>query len=102
MNDQVSAAAPLMLLNYILQTKDKDLIVENGLTEDFFPNCRKEFNFIKEHIDNYGVVPDKTSFSVAFPDFVLYRLPVQLGATSSNNAFAVSDHSLRQEASTCA
>lgn len=73
MNDQVSAAAPLMLLNYILQTKDKDLIVENGLTEDFFPNCRKEFNFIKEHIDNYGVVPDKTSFSVAFPDFVLYN-----------------------------
>ena len=61
----------LQVLNYLLNEKDTSLIILNGLTEKFFPNYVKEWNYIKEHFDKYGNIPDKESFLNSFPDFDL-------------------------------
>ena len=54
------------VLNKILQTKDYSLISMNNLTEDHFFQYRAEFNFIKNHYDNYRVVPDRLTFLNTF------------------------------------
>lgn len=59
----------LQTLNYILDKKDTSLITLNNLNEDFFSDYRKEFNFIKDHINKYNVVCDKETFLDKFPDF---------------------------------
>lgn len=57
------------ILNKIIQTKDSSIILLNNLTADYFSDYGAEFNFIKTHIDAYGVVPDPATFIAAFPDF---------------------------------
>lgn len=59
----------LQFLNKILDTQDSSLIVLNNLNEDFFSDYKQEFFFIKEHLDNYGNIPDKATFLNKFPDF---------------------------------
>lgn len=59
----------LQVLNKILQTKDFSLVELNNLTEDFFFNYKAEFNYIKNHFDKYGTVPDKLTFINVFPEF---------------------------------
>jgi len=59
----------LQVLNKILQTKDYSLIELNNLNEDFFFNYRAEFNYIKNHYEKYGKVPDKLTFVAVFPEF---------------------------------
>lgn len=57
------------VLNKILQTKDFSLVELNNLTEDFFFNYKAEFNYIKNHYEKYGTVPDRLTFLDAFPEF---------------------------------
>ena len=59
----------LQVLNYILDKKDSSFITLNNLTEDFFPQYKDEFNFIKEHLNTFGVICDKESFLSKFPNF---------------------------------
>lgn len=59
----------LQVINKILQTKDFSLIELNNLTEDFFFNYKTEFNYIKNHYEKYGTVPDKLTFLGVFPDW---------------------------------
>ena len=59
----------LQVINKILQTKDFSLVELNNLTEDFFYNYRTEFNYIKNHYEKYGTVPDKLTFLGVFPDW---------------------------------
>lgn len=59
----------LQILNYILQNKDISFITGNGLTVDFFSDYKNEFNFIVNHYNTYGVVPDQLTFLNYFPDF---------------------------------
>ena len=59
----------LQVLNKILQTKDFSLIELNNLTEDFFFNYKAEFNYIKNHYEKYGTIPDKLTFLGVFPDW---------------------------------
>lgn len=61
----------LQALNKILNTGDPSLIILNNLNEDFFPDYKGEFLFIKSHLNQYGNVPDKTTFLNNFPDFNL-------------------------------
>jgi hypothetical protein len=56
------------LLNRILETKDFTVISQNNITEQYFFNYKTEFNFIKDHVERYGVVPDKLTFVASFPD----------------------------------
>ena len=59
----------LQVLNKILKDKDSSMIVLNNLTEDYFSEYSDEFNFIKNHLDRYGYVPDLESFLNRFSDF---------------------------------
>lgn len=58
-------------LNKILDTKDPTLITLNNLSAEFFSDYKDEFNFIKNHLEQYGNVPDKETFLNVFPDFDL-------------------------------
>lgn len=64
----------LQLLNIILSTKNIHIILDNGLTEDYFPQLKNEFNFIYLHFKNYGKVPDIETFIKAFPDFEILQV----------------------------
>ena len=62
----VNQIPQLQVLNYILNTKDSSLISLNNLTDEYFRDFKKEFNFIKNHIDTYGRVPDVETFFSTF------------------------------------
>lgn len=56
-------------LNKLLDTGDKSFLTSNNLTPDFFSDYPNEYQFIKNHIDQYGSVPDKATFISEFPQF---------------------------------
>ena len=64
----------LQALTYILDNKDKSFITTNNLTDDFFSDYKDEFNFIKNHIADYGNVPDKETFLATFKDFDIIKV----------------------------
>lgn len=64
----------LQVLNYLLDKKDTSFLLINNITSDFFPDYSAEFNFIKTHIEKYGVVPDKETFLAVFPAFDLINV----------------------------
>lgn len=59
----------LQIINKVLATNDYSIIENNLLTEDYFIEYEDEYNFIKEHVNTYGNVPDKETFISKFPDF---------------------------------
>lgn len=61
----------LQYLNRILDTKDPTLITLNNLSVDFFSDYKDEFNYIKNHLQRYGNIPDKVTFLNIFPDFTV-------------------------------
>ena len=67
------------IINYILDTKDSSLIVLNRLDESFFPGNKSEWNYILNHFNAYGNIPDKESFLNVFPNFDLIHVtePIQ-------------------------
>lgn len=52
----------LQIISKVLATKDISIIKENSLTEEFFPEYKDEYNYIIEHYNKYGNVPDKETF----------------------------------------
>ena len=62
------------VINYLLDTKDSSLIVLNNLTDKYFPDYKKEFNFILNHFQQYGNIPDRETFLNQFPDFDLVKV----------------------------
>ena len=64
----------LQMLNLILSSKNFRLILDNGLTVDYFPNFRNEFNFIYNHFKTYNQVPDLETFIKVFPDFEVLQV----------------------------
>lgn len=61
----------LQILNKILSTKDFSLVENNLLTVDYFVGYEQEFDFIQDHVKQYGSVPDKETFLSKFDQFVL-------------------------------
>lgn len=59
----------LQFLNYLLSVKDPSVITENNISEEFFSDYKAEYEFIKNHIDTYGVIPDQVTFLDKFPNF---------------------------------
>lgn len=57
------------VLNKILDTQDFSILLVNNITEDFFGDYKEEFNYIKDHFNAYGNVPDKATFLSKFPEF---------------------------------
>lgn len=64
----------LQILNKVIQTGDIQLITKNALTEEYFVGYEKEFNFIVDHFNKYGNVPDKATFLDKFNDFNLIEV----------------------------
>lgn len=59
----------LQVINKVLATKDMSLIIDNNLNEDYFVEYAEEFNFLKNHYEQYKNVPDMETFLTKFPDF---------------------------------
>lgn len=59
----------LQMLNYLLKSKDPSILSINNIDDEFFCEYKDEYNFIREHINNYGNIPDSTSFLDKFPNF---------------------------------
>lgn len=56
-------------INYLIKTNDTSFLLLNNLNEDFFCDYVEEFKFIKNHLNEYGKIPDPESFVVKFPYF---------------------------------
>ena len=59
----------LQILNKILSTKSLDILIENGITREYFYKHQAEFDFIMNHYEKYQVIPDKETFVKQFPNF---------------------------------
>lgn len=64
----------LQCLNLVLSKKDISVITDNNLDESYFPEYIEEYNFIKNHYDEYKTVPDTETFVSKFPDFELLNV----------------------------
>ena len=61
----------LQVLNKVIQTQDASIITDNALTSEYFTGYETEFEFIINHLTNYGKVPDKVTFIDMFKEFNL-------------------------------
>lgn len=50
------------MLNYVLSTKDFSILSENGIGVEYFSDCKQQYEYIRNHYDTYGVVPDIYTF----------------------------------------
>lgn len=64
----------LQILSKILTTQDMSIVEDNLLTEDYFVGYEQEFNYIVQHKDEYGNVPDKATFLAKFPEIDLVEV----------------------------
>lgn len=61
-------------INYLLSSKDSSLITTNNLTDDFFSDYKDEFNYIRNHLQQYGKIPDVATFLSIFPSFDVFEV----------------------------
>ena len=61
-------------LNYVLANKNFEVLTNNNITEEYFTEYLDEYKFIKGHYDEYGIVPDETTFISNFPNFDLLQV----------------------------
>ena len=61
----------LQIISKIIQTSNNDIVEENMLGVNHFVGYEKEFEFIQNHKEKYGNVPDKATFLAEFPEFDL-------------------------------
>lgn len=64
----------LQVINFLLETKNSSIIFDNNLDDKFFSDYKEEFNYIKEHLNKYGQIPDKETFLGKFPDFDIIQV----------------------------
>jgi len=61
----------IQIISKILSSGDLSILEENLLTSDYFVGYEEEINFIQNHYDKYGNVPDKSTFLANFDGFEL-------------------------------
>ena len=61
----------IQVLNRVLTDKHLGLIMDNGLDGSFFSQYREEYDFIVNHVSEYGNVPDDATMLEKFPGFDL-------------------------------
>lgn len=59
----------LQIINKILKDKDTSLLDMNDITREYFNQYQEEYNYIMEHKNEYGNVPDMETFLAKFQDF---------------------------------
>lgn len=57
------------LLNKLLEDKNYSLLSDNMLSEEHFTQAKEEYLYIKDFYDKYRAIPDKETFTSAFPKF---------------------------------
>ena len=61
----------LQIISRVLETGDYSIIENNLLSKDYFVGYEDEYEFIQDHKDKYGNVPDKATFLSKFPEIEL-------------------------------
>ena len=64
----------LQVLNSILLNKDSSSFLMNNFSSEYFSDYPNEFNFIQNHLNQYGVIPDQVTFLNKFPNFELFQV----------------------------
>ena len=64
----------LQILSRVLKDKSMSLLTLNNITDDYFITYQSEYEFIRNHIQKYGNVPDKETFLAKFPDFTIVEV----------------------------
>lgn len=64
----------LQIINHILATKSLKLWRKYGVTADFFTSYQTEYEFMLQHEQKYGCVPDSSTFLDNFPEFDLLEV----------------------------
>lgn len=62
------------IINRILATKNSNLLLSKGLTKEYFPQYKAEFDFLLNHYKKYNQVPDTTTFLKVFPNFEIFQV----------------------------
>ena len=64
----------IQAINYILANKNLDILHKEGIEPSYFLANKEHIDFILTHKDNYGVIPDITTFSNQFKDFPIIKV----------------------------
>ena len=64
----------LQIINKVLDTKNLSLILNNGLTKDYFQGYEYEYDFIINHYNQYGTVPDVQTFLDNFREHQYFQV----------------------------
>lgn len=64
----------LQVLSKVLATHDNSIIEDNLLSRDYFTGYEDEYDFIENHVKQYGNVPDEATFLAKFPDIELVEV----------------------------
>ena len=64
----------LQFINKLLQEGSLTLAKQNNITEDYFNTYKDEYEFIQNHYEKYGTMPDPTTVLDKFPDFELIEI----------------------------
>lgn len=56
-------------INYLLATRDSSLLLINNIDSEFFSDYKAEYEYIINHLNTYGNIPDVNSFATEFPHF---------------------------------
>lgn len=61
-------------LNALLSTQDSSLLTLNNLNKEFFTDYEAEYEFIINHLNLYGNIPDLNTFVAEFPNFDVFQV----------------------------
>lgn len=64
----------LQIISKILETGSLDILTDNNITPDYFVGYELEVQFLLEHLNEFGNVPDKATFLSKFTDFELVEV----------------------------
>ena len=64
----------LQVISKIINTKSLRILEDNNITKEYFPEYQEEVEYILDHFDKYGNVPDRSTFLSEFPDIELVEV----------------------------
>lgn len=64
----------IQIISKILETQDISILENNNITEEYFVGYEDEYSFIKNHLTEFGNIPDKATFLSKFTDFELVEV----------------------------
>ena len=64
----------LQVISKIINTKSLRILEDNNITKEYFPEYQEEIQYVLDHYDKYGNVPDRSTFLSEFPDIELVEV----------------------------